>query len=192
LSKNAESGNAGRKFGEADLEHLDARGMLEVWGRRVSGGSLKDPLKLSTGSCRGTDDESALVLYVEMTFGFELVRPVLVHVFAEGRSLSSYAFRQVGESRVAAAMRHGRGCRISDGWSDLEIADDALRSFMRRLGRKIKRRPFRIPRSVEDVPPEQIAAEAEYNGESKFPDRFRRIKADRRPVKRRKSAQGAE
>ena len=135
--------------------------MLEIWGLRVSGGSLKDPLGKSTGGRAGIDDELALVMYVETTEGFSEARPVVAHVYADFLPISSYRYRQPGETRMRASIRHGQANLLLEGWSDQRMAQKLHDDFMDSLIKRQKVQPFKVPVRQEEVTVEQIVAQVE-------------------------------
>jgi len=138
------------------LEKLTPLAMLEIWGLRVSGGSLKNPLMKSTGNPAGIDDEMALALYVENTEGFEQAKPVLTHVYARFLPISSYRYREPGETRLRAAMRHGQASDMLDGKTDPQLSQKLHDVFMDHLIQKVKQHPFKLPPRPEEETAEQI------------------------------------
>ena len=133
------------------LETLTPLGMLEIWGLRVSGGSLKDPLAKSTGGRAGIDDELALAMYVETTECFSEARPVLAHVYAAFLPIASYRYRQPGETRMRAAIRHGQANLLLDRWSDARMTQKLHDDFMDALIKRHRNQPFKVPiRNEED------------------------------------------
>ena len=145
-----------------DLEKLTPEGMLGIWGLRVAGGSFRDPLRRSMGGIAGLDDEMAMVHYVESTEGFEASRPVLAHVYSEFLPVSMYRYRQPGETRMRAAIRHGQAHLLLEGWKDADLAQRLHDDFMDALVRKAKATPFKLPRRPEEVTTEDIVAEVEF------------------------------
>ena len=143
------------------LESLTPLGMLEIWGLRVSGGSLKDPLAKSTGGRAGIDDELALVMYVETTEGFAEARSVIAHVYADFLPISSYRYRQPGETRMRASIRHGQANLLLEGWTDQKLAQKLHDDFMDSLIRRQKAQPFKVPVRQEEETVEQIVAQVE-------------------------------
>jgi hypothetical protein len=143
------------------LEKLTPLGMLEIWGLRVSGSSLKDPLAQSTGGRAGIDDELALALYVEATEGFEQSHPVLTHVYARFLPIQTYRYRQPGETRLRAAMRHGQASQMLDGKSDHQLTQKLHDVFMDALIKKQKQHPFKVPPRPEEVTAESIVQQVE-------------------------------
>ena len=135
--------------------------MLEIWGLRVSGGSLKDPLAKSTGGRAGIDDELALVMYVETTEGFAEARSVIAHAYADFLPISSYRYRQPGETRMRASIRHGQANLLLDGWSDQKMAQKLHDDFMDSLIKRQKTQPFKVPVRQEEETVEQIVAQVE-------------------------------
>ena len=94
--------------GRAELKAhraLSGEQLLEIWGLRVSGASLKHPFRTSTGEEPGIDDELAAVRYVERVKGFAEARPVLVHVHVDGGRLREFRVRAPGEDLGAALVR---------------------------------------------------------------------------------------
>lgn len=143
------------------LEKLTPHGMLEIWGLRVSGTSLKDPLAKSTGGRAGIDDELALALYVEGTPGFEQSRTVLAHVYARFLPIATYRYRGPGETRLRAAMRHGQASQMLDGKSDPQLAQKLHDDFMDALIKKQKSHPFKVPPRPEEITAEQIVQQVD-------------------------------
>ena len=91
--------------------------MLERWGLRIIGGSLKNPLRISTGGEAMMDDDLRLVAYIESTPGFERAAPVLRHRYSNGMPLESFRIQLPGENRDRALLRLG--------WFDLRPFRDA-------------------------------------------------------------------
>ena len=144
-----------------DLEKLTPLAMLEIWGLRVSGSSMKNPWIKSTGNPAGIDDEMALALYVEATKGFEQARPVLTHVYARFLPIHSYRYREPGESRLRAAMRHGQASEMLDGKSDQQLAQKLHDDFMDELIKRQREHPFKLPPRPEEQTAEQIVRDVE-------------------------------
>jgi hypothetical protein len=132
--------------------------MLEAWGLRACGGSLKNPLNLSTGGATGTDENWQAKQYVEGVTGFSLARPVLVWVFAQGLDVAAFRLRQPGESLTQALKRLG--------WQDYvmlpaaRIALEVLRDFEVELGEALEERPFTPMFEPEEEDAESIARSA--------------------------------
>jgi hypothetical protein len=135
--------------------------MLEIWGLRVSGGSLKDPLAKSTGGRAGIDDELALVMYLEAIEGFETARPVLAHIYSNFLPIESYRYRQPGETRMRAAIRHGQANLLLDGWPDSRMTQKLFNDFLDALIRHQRDKPFKVPARPEEITVEQIVAQVE-------------------------------
>lgn len=114
--------------------------MLERWGLRVVGGSLKSPWRISTGGEAGWDDDLRLVDYVESTPGFERAAPILRHRFSEGRSLESFRVSLPGESRARALIR--LGWFDLNGLADAAIPGRVLEDFVSLLNRRMAETPF--------------------------------------------------
>jgi hypothetical protein len=121
--------------------------MLETWGLRISGASLKSPFKVSTGGEPAIDDDLAAVRYVERLKGFVDARPVLAHVHIYGRSLSEFPLRQPGESLPAAIERLGWWMLIDT--PPEQMAGAIYRGFFWILESALRRNPF--------IPPSQLA-----------------------------------
>ena len=143
------------------LEQLTPLGMLEIWGLRVSGTSLKDPLAKSTGCRAGIDDELALVMYIESTEGFEQAREILAHLYARFLPIATYRYRQPGETRLRAAMRHGQASEMLAGKSDSQLAQTLHDDFMDRLIKRQKEHPFKVPPRPEENSAEDIVRQVE-------------------------------
>jgi hypothetical protein len=143
------------------LESLTPLGMLEIWGLRVSGASLKDPLAKSTGGRAGIDDELALAMYVEATDGFQEARPVLAHVYSRFLPVSGYRYREPGETRLRASIRHGQANLMLEGWTDTAMAQKLHDTFMDLLIKRQREQPFKVPARPEEVTVEQIVAQVE-------------------------------
>jgi hypothetical protein len=143
------------------LENLTPLGMLEIWGLRISGSSLKDPLALSTGGPSGIDDEMALALYVEATSAFEQAKPVLTHIYARFLPIRSYRYREPGETRLRAAMRHGQASLMLEGRSDQQLSQKLHDDFMDELIKKQRSHPFKLPPRPQEETVEQIVRQVE-------------------------------
>ena len=141
------------------LEQLTAKEMLEIWGLRVSSGSMKDPLAKSTGGKAGPDDELALVLYVETVPGFFEAQPVLLHKYAHFKPLATYRYRRPGETLFGAASRHGQAQLARAGMDELALTKALHRKFAANLVAKLTEKPFMVPRAVIELTPSQIAAQ---------------------------------
>lgn len=124
--------------------------MLEVWGLRVSGGSLKTPYKVSGGGESGLDDEWQAKSYMERVPGFDLARPVLVWVYAEGRDASDFPLRRPGESFASALKRLGWGDYLMVG--SARVALEVLRDFEVELHEALAERPFVAVRVSSEEP----------------------------------------
>lgn len=88
-----------------DERVYDPYRMLEWWGLRETGGSLKDPTKKSNGGKASEDDEEAAMIYVQTTPNFRVARPVLAHVHIEGLPLCDFVVRGPGERLTPALLR---------------------------------------------------------------------------------------
>lgn len=64
--------------------------VLEAWGLRTTGRSLKDPLKEATGGYSGADDEWEAKRLVEELPGFWTARPALHWVYVEGQPIAEF------------------------------------------------------------------------------------------------------
>lgn len=117
--------------------------MLERWGLRVCGGSLKSPIRMSTGGEAGIDDDLFLVEYVETTTGFGRARPVLLHRYAHGRPFSSFQLRQPGEPRSRALIRWGWFDMV--GFRDSDIPKRIVEEFETFLAERMRISPFVPP-----------------------------------------------
>lgn len=149
------------------LEQLTAKQMLEIWGLRVSGGSMKDPLAKSTGGKAGPDDELALVYYVEATPGFFEAQSVLLHKYAHFKPLAQYRYRRPGESLFGASCRHGQAHLAKAGMNELALTKALHKKFVYALIAKMAEKPFMVPRVVVELTPEQIAAQVASEVEAK-------------------------
>lgn len=143
------------------LEQLTPLGMLEIWGLRVSGSSLKDPLAKSTGGPAGIDDELALALYVESVEGFDQARAILTHIYARFLPIQNYRYREPGETRLRAAMRHGQASQMLEGKSDQQLTQRLHDEFMDKLIKKQREHPFKLPPRPEEVTAEDIVRQIE-------------------------------
>jgi hypothetical protein len=120
--------------------------MLERWGLRVIGGTLKNPLRTSTGGEAVLDDDLFLVAYVEGTEGFERAGPVLRHRYSAGLGLDRFRVRLPGESLTRALLRFG--------WFDLrevperKIPERVLDEFRTALAARMAADPYRPPSAV--------------------------------------------
>lgn len=114
--------------------------MLERWGLRVCGGTLKNPMKLSTGGEPSPDDDLRLVDYVESTPGFERARPALQWRFVQGKPFSSFQLCRPGESRSLALIRLGWFGLI--GLPDAKIPEKIVKEFEIALKERLLDLPF--------------------------------------------------
>jgi hypothetical protein len=121
-------------------EDFDVDEMLERWGLRIVGGTLKSPLRVSTGGEAMLDDDLRLVDYVESTSGYDRAAPVLKHIYSEGRTFGEFRLRLPGETREHALLRWG--------WFDLVGLRDAViparidLEFRRELRRRLREQPY--------------------------------------------------
>jgi hypothetical protein len=117
--------------------------MLEVWGLRVSGEPFTS-WQLSTGNpCATADDAMEVVRYVESSRGFHAARPMLLHVFAHGKKLATFVWRD-----PAVDLND----QIDElGWYQCydfrpeEMAGSVFRGFVWSLERRLLRFPFVPP-----------------------------------------------
>jgi hypothetical protein len=135
--------------------------MLQIWGLRATGGSLKSPIKRSTGGEAQQDDELAVALYVQSTPGFATARPVLRRIYCEGRTANGDWWRGPGESLGRAALRLGWG-RYLGIVAMKEIPMEVHADFMHGLEQRLIDSPFRLPERTERLCPveqaEQLAS----------------------------------
>jgi hypothetical protein len=134
------------------MKELGAEQMLELWGLRVSGDSLKCPMRLSTGGEASIDDDLAAVRYVESIRGFAEARPVLVHVHVNGGEPNTFLLRLPGEPLSSAVSRLG-WWMLHDLSAD-RMAGSVYRGFVWLLEASLRKTPFvppsRLARLVED------------------------------------------
>lgn len=114
--------------------------MLEAWGLRVCGVSLKNPLALSAGGSSGADYEWQAMRYVESVTGFDMARPVLSWVYSHGLPVERYQLCRPGESKAQALKRLG--------WQDYvmvpapKIPEAVLSDFWVEMEDALADRPF--------------------------------------------------
>jgi hypothetical protein len=137
-----------------DLERQLPLQMLETWGLRIRGSSLKDPNEAASGESITVDDELALCMYVESTDGFFYSRPVLRHVFVEFLPIASYRYVGPGETAWQASLRHGQVElyarlttleKLKDREAVARLAQALHDSFLKALTAKTVLTPFRVP-----------------------------------------------
>lgn len=114
--------------------------MMERWGLRIVGGSLKNPLRTSTGGAAMLDDDLRLVDYVESTSGYARAAPVLKHIYSEGGTLAAFRLRLPGETREHALIRHGWFDLV--GMRDAQIPSRIAGEFRRALARRLREQPY--------------------------------------------------
>lgn len=151
------------------LESLSPLGMLQEWGLRVSGGGYTDPLRKAVGGSLGIDDEMALAMWVEATEGFETSRPVLTHVYVRFLPVENYRYREPGETRLRAAIRHGQAHLMLEGWKDTALGQKLHDDFMDALIRRQRENPFKVPPRPEESTIETIVAAVESEVEYRNP-----------------------
>lgn len=83
--------------------------MLQVWGLRITGASLKNPLHLATGGSSGYDEDWEATCYVQRVPGYERAYPVLVHVHAEFQPVEIFRVCEPGETLMRALLRREWG-----------------------------------------------------------------------------------
>jgi len=115
--------------------------MLERWGLRVIGGTLKSPVRTSTGGEAALDDDLFLVDYVQGTPGFERAAPVLRHLYSSGLPLNSFRLCLPGEDRGRALIRQGWFDLV--GLPDSEIPWRVLEEFEASLLARMGEAPYR-------------------------------------------------
>jgi hypothetical protein len=170
-----------------NLEKLDAVGVLREYGLRVSGGSLTMPTDERKGGSTLSDDELALVRYVENVRGFLEARDLLWHLYANFQPMSTYpyqAFRTVKEveevweiisetgtrevfvirpvlqreTMAQAAKRHGQlTLHRTHGYTSARLTKALHKRFLRTLGLALKRHPFKVPVRAVEVNHDELA-----------------------------------
>jgi hypothetical protein len=141
-------------------DHLDydlAVQMLRTWGLRCTGGSLKSAgLRLNTGSEAAVDDEEAAMYYVESVDSFYTARPVLVHVYAEFKSIGTYRWRRPGETEFVALKR----LRWLPFRDETHIPHAVHQMFLEHLSDKLREHPFvkpsAMPIQIQEQTPEAV------------------------------------
>lgn len=129
---------------------MTAHEALEIWGLRVSGGSLKSPgMRERINGSESVDDELALMRYVESTDGFFEARPVLLHKFANGLPIETFQMRGPGETRFLALHRLRWLPYVDE--ADRDIPQQVVDDFTWSLDRRLIDHPF--------VPPSKLLEE---------------------------------
>jgi hypothetical protein len=129
---------------------LTVHEMLERWGLRVTGGTLKNPIRTSTGGDPLPDDDLALVSYIRGTEGYDRAAPILSHRYSLGLPSGRFRVRNPGETLARALMRLG--------WFDLaglperEIPRRVLREFRDALADRMRSDPYRPPSALPPLP----------------------------------------
>lgn len=121
---------------------IGVRELLERWGLRVCGGTLKSPYRVSTGGEEGVDDDLRLVAFVEATEGFSRAKPVLLHRFARGEAPESFTWRRPGEDFRRALIRLGWFDMV--GLPERRVARKVLEEFEDRLANRVRGEPFYV------------------------------------------------
>lgn len=132
--------------------------MLEAWGLRTSGGSLRNPLKLSTGGSGGCDEEWQAMRYVEAVKGYERSLPVLRWVYVQGQPIETFRLRGPGEPLMRALVRNEWASYID--FPAGNIPDAVLSDFIDNLEKALARRPFTPIHEPEEEDAEMIASTA--------------------------------
>ncbi len=117
----------------------DAEFILSIWGLR-QGKALRDPCRISTGGVAGPDDEWQAVRYVETTFGFERVRPLLAWVYVQCKPLELFRVRGPGEPLARALLAKGWGNLL--GLTENLIACRLHDEFVSTLRHRLVDQPF--------------------------------------------------
>jgi len=127
--------------------------MLEIWGMRVTGGTLKSVgQREAAGGESGVDEAQLIARYVEETEHFDTSRPVLIHRFGFGRSEAEFRYRQPGEPLSQALIRLGWFCFL--GVPQREIPGLVLARFVDRLASRLQEDPYVVPVPTAEVPVE--------------------------------------
>jgi len=135
-----------------DYRIYDATTMLEWWGLRESGGSLKNPVKKSTGGDPAEDDEKAAMVFVQTTQFFRVARPILAHVHIEGKQLDEFVIRMPGERLKQSLLRLGwwQLCGVREE----RIADCLYEGFYEVLTNRLEFEgfipPSKLPRLIDE------------------------------------------
>lgn len=110
---------------------------------------MKTPWKVSGGGAAGLDDEWQAKSYMEAVPGFDLARPVLAWVYAEGRDVGEFPLRRPGETFEVALRRLGWEdyLMLGPGRAALEV----LRDFEVELHEALAERPFAPVRAGEEM-----------------------------------------
>ncbi len=145
---------------------LSAEQMLEIWGLRSCGSSLKNPLKPSTWGGRGSDDELVIVDYVESVPGFGLAKEALVWVFRYGNDPTAFPLVRPGETCATSLIRRQWGMHL--GRARQAVCGAVVREFMGLLEERIKQGPpvFPIDLPEEEAEVEAIVASVQAMGEA--------------------------
>lgn len=123
---------------------------LRIWGLRT-GGKLVSPLPKVPGSQftpKGEesemDDELSLSLYVQEIRGFERSRSILAHVYANGKTIGTYRFREPGETFRQALDRH-QFFRMGGHEDDFLIVTSIHDEFVYQLSESLMKKPWYPP-----------------------------------------------
>ncbi|WP_025229103.1 hypothetical protein [Fimbriimonas ginsengisoli] len=122
----------------------EAVNLLELWGLRTIGSSLKSAgLRQYSGGSAGVDVAEYAMRYVEETAGFDSAHPVLLHVYGHGLPASTFFYRGPGEMLSRALIRMGWFGFI--GTAEREIPSLVERKFVEGLTERLAIQPFHVP-----------------------------------------------
>ncbi|HWD40083.1 MAG TPA: hypothetical protein VG944_14635 [Fimbriimonas sp.] len=142
--------------------------LLERWGLRTVGTSLKGPIQpaLSKGD-PGVDVDLAIMIYVESVPGYKIAKPVLYHVYAEGKSIYDFRLLEPGETifqAVVLRLEWGRELLKADAWGKEGESPDPwelprliLKNFRDALADKVREHPFCEPVASQEPCSAEVA-----------------------------------
>jgi hypothetical protein len=120
---------------------MGADQLLELWGLRISGGTLRSVgLRPRSGEEPGVDEVMVVVRYVESTTGFERAKDALVWVYCRGREASEFPVVGPGQTLGAALLRRGWGMHL--GKPRREVAPAVVEEFRRELEKRLVAQPM--------------------------------------------------
>jgi hypothetical protein len=130
--------------------------LLQVWGLRIGGASLGNPVRLFNrgerlGDVSGLDDEMQALMFVESTQGFLLSRPILRHVYCEYQPVHTFRLLLPGEGLQEALMRLG-WLQVADWDHPSRLPHVVLDNFRATLDDRIRKTPFSpIPPEIKET-----------------------------------------
>lgn len=125
-----------------------AKSFMFLWGLQYAAGQLRDVIRReSEGGPEATDEEVQKAIYVELTPGYHVAKPVLVHVYARFHEPQDFDPCLPGESLTDALER--LGWRSAMGLSRRQVGPWVHDRFILALESKMAKTPFTLAISHE-------------------------------------------